>query len=120
MYETEEKRKQAGKRSSLRYDKTKKGFLVNKYAGMKYRVNNKKFKYYFGLPIMTAEQFYEWSMKNKTFHELFQNWVNSDYERRLTPSVDRVVSAEGYILNNVEWVIFSKNCARANRKTVTH
>jgi len=115
MYNTENERKVASQKSSLAYDKTIKGFLVNKFAGMKYRVNSPKKPLYFGLSIMTKDEFYKWSLGDVNFIALFREWVDSDYQLKLTPSVDRVVSSEGYILSNVEWVTFSENCARVRR-----
>lgn len=105
-------------RVKIDYNKTKRGFLVNKYAGMKYRVNSDKKKYYFNLPIASKEAFYAWSFNSKTFHELWDLWVESGYDRRFTPSVDRIVPCAGYVINNMEWVSFSKNCSRAHKSSL--
>lgn len=102
-------------RVKVNYNRTKRGFLVNKYAGMLYRVNSHKKKYYFGLPILSKEAFYEWSFNSKTFHELWDLWVDSNYDRRFTPSVDRIIPSEGYVLKNIEWISNSKNCSRAHK-----
>lgn len=48
--------------------------------------------------------------KSKTvFHELFLSWEQSNYSRKLTPSVDRIDSSKGYYLGNMEWVTHSEN-----------
>lgn len=110
-----ERRKINGNLDTKKYEKTKKGFLMRLYRNMKSRVTGvQKLKkhLYEGKSLLSRDEFYEWSENNQTFHDLFKVWEDSGYERRLTPSVDRVNSALGYELNNMEWIPFHENCRR--------
>lgn len=100
-----------------KYEKTIKGFLMRKYRNMKSRVIGvQKLKYhlYKGKEILNKDTFYEWSITNKTFNTLYNSWVTSNYERKLTPSVDRINPIEGYKLSNMEWVTHSENSRRSS------
>lgn len=113
-----EYRRANGNASSKKYEKTKKGFLVRLYSNMRNRVEGKiqkAFHLYAGLDILSRQEFYRWAFDNPDFHELFKEWEESGYERRLTPSVDRIDAREGYILINMEFVPFHENCRNIRR-----
>jgi 4-alpha-glucanotransferase len=98
-----------------KYEKTKKGFLMRLYRNMQSRVTGvQKLKkhLYEGKTLLPRNDFYEWALLNESFHTLFNDWENSQYERRLTPSVDRIDSSLGYDLGNIEFVPFHENCRR--------
>ena len=58
---------------------------------------------------MNRDLFYEWSINNEHFNELYDNWVKSEYDRKLSPSIDRINSNDGYTLNNIRWITHSEN-----------
>lgn len=98
-----------------KYEKTINGFLVRKYRNMQSRVTGiQKAKYhlYEGKDLLNRQEFYEWSKSNKTFLKLFEDWLKSNYDRRLCPSVDRINSKEGYHISNMEWITHSENSSR--------
>jgi hypothetical protein len=100
------------------YEKTVSGFLMRLYRNMKSRIlgiQYKKKHLYENKCLLSKENFYEWSKMNETFILLFNQWKESNYERRLTPSVDRINSAIGYTLENMEWVPFHVNCSRGSK-----
>lgn len=99
--------------ATQKYEKTKKGFLVRLYRNMLNRVTGRskdKRHLYYGLEILPKEEFYEWALNNPDFHSLFKEWGLSGYERRLTPSVDRIDARIGYNVLNMEFVPFHENC----------
>jgi hypothetical protein len=101
-----------------KYAKTKSGFCVRLYRNMTNRVrgiNKKARKNYMGLYILPKQEFYDWILNNQTFHELFSVWEVSGYERKLTPSVDRIDPERGYSLDNMRIVTFSENCRNTRR-----
>ena len=107
-----EQRAKDGNAYTKKYEKTKKGFLVRTYRNMKSRVTGvqeKKSHLYFGLQILPKEDFYEWSLSDKNFLELFSEWELSGYERKLSPSIDRIDSKKGYFLQNMRWITHSEN-----------
>jgi hypothetical protein len=109
-------RKRTGNAITKRYEKTKNGFLMRLYRNMKSRVSgvqSLKHHLYKGKSILDKKEFYEWSKSRPEFHELFCNWERSGYQRKLTPSVDRVNPLLGYEISNMEWVTMSVNSARS-------
>lgn len=97
------------------YEKTKKGFLVRLYRNMKSRIEGiqkQKFYLYRGKALLPKSDFYNWALKSKRFDNLFNTWKDSGFDRRLTPSVDRINPDLGYIIPNMEWVTHSENSRR--------
>ncbi len=94
------------------YNKTKKGFLVSKYSNMLGRIKGKdkrKAHLYEGMSIMPREEFYKWSLSDPEFNRLWEEWVASNFEVNLTPSIDRKVGLVGYLEWNVQWVTKREN-----------
>ena len=109
------RRRKDGNAITKKYEKTKRGFLMRLYRNMQSRVTGvQKLKahLYDGKEILTRDEFYEWTLASKTFHELWAAWEAGDHPRRLTPSVDRIDSSLGYAIENMEWVPFHENCRR--------
>lgn len=117
--EMQRKRRKLNNNADVKkYEKTKSGFLVRCYRNMKSRIlgiQSKKSHLYSGKSLLTKEEFYLWSKSNQSFHDLFVAWETSGYERRLTPSVDRIDSRFGYDIANIEWVPFYINCSRGGK-----
>jgi hypothetical protein len=110
-----EQRALNGNVHTKKYEKTEKGFLVRTYRNMLSRVNGvtkKKNHLYLGLEILDKEDFYLWSMNSFDFKYLFEKWIESNYDRKLTPSIDRIDSKKGYCFGNMQWITFSENCKR--------
>lgn len=94
------------------YEKTRKGKLVRTYRNMLSRVlgiQKKKEHLYGGLAVLDKELFYEWSLRNSDFNTLFDAWVKSGYDRKLSPSIDRKDTSVGYTLENIQWITHSEN-----------
>lgn len=115
--ERREKRKLTNNLDTHLYEKTIKGFLVRKYRNMESRIKGiqkKKFHLYKGKCLLDREEFYKWSLMSKEFDRLFKEWELSNYNQKLTPSVDRVNPSIGYELSNMEWVTNSENSRRSS------
>ena len=111
------RRVKTGNAATKKYEKTKRGFLMRLYRNMKSRitgVQSAKHHLYRGKSILPKEEFYEWAHQSEVFHKLFAAWEASEYDRKLTPSVDRVNSSDGYHVNNMEWVTHSENSRRGS------
>lgn len=120
LYAQKAYRERTGNAATKKYERTKKGKLMRNYRNMESRIKGiqwQKHHLYKGKALLSREEFYEWSMSNPDFHRLFNAWVESDYERKLSPSVDRLDSSKGYEVGNMEWVTHSENSRRgASRK----
>lgn len=107
-----EKRLQNGNLYTKRYEKTPKGFLMRTYRNMKSRVlgiQSKKAHLYLGKDLLEKDDFYSWSLKDSAFNALFTDWENSGYDRKITPSIDRIDSSLGYTMDNIRWITHSDN-----------
>jgi hypothetical protein len=62
-----------------------------------------------GKELLDKDAFYKWSLLSEDFHSLFTTWENSSYNRKLTPSIDRIDSTKGYFLDNMRWITHSEN-----------
>lgn len=105
-----------------KYEKTKKGFLVRTYRNMKSRVSGIQYlksHLYEGKCLLDKNSFYEWSLNNNDFNILFDNWQNYNYNRKMSPSIDRIDSSLGYSLENMRWITHSENSRNGalNRKS---
>ncbi len=106
-----------GKAYYAKYEKTPQGFLMRKYRNMQSRVlgiQNKKAHLYKGKYLLAREDFYEWAFASSEFWKLYKEWTEADYDRKLCPTVDRIDSSEGYLLENMEWVTHSENSRRSS------
>ena len=103
-----------------KYEKTRTQldyFVKKVYCGMRDRCtvpNSHSSKYYFGLPLLDREEFLEFSLNDEDLKKLFKEWVDSEWERKLTPSIDRIFPNLGYTINNIQWITVSENSKRAN------
>ena len=110
-----EYRDRTGNVATKKYEKTKNGFLMRLYRNMNSRINGvqkQKHHLYKGKYLLPKDVFYTWAKSSSEFHSLFANWEQSGYERKLSPSVDRIDSSRGYHLDNIEWVTHSENSRR--------
>lgn len=111
--------------STKKYEKTHKGFLMRLYRNMESRVTgvqHAKFHLYEGKSLLPRDEFYSWAMGSERFFALFKVYEDSEFSRKLAPSVDRKDSSMGYSIGNMEWVTHSENSRRGsvskNRKKI--
>jgi len=110
-----QRREETNNAVTKKYERTKKGKLMRLYRNMQSRVNGvqkAKHHLYRGKSLLSKQEFYDWALSCDEFHRLYNAWVASEYDRKLTPSVDRVDSTRGYETGNMEWVTHSENSRR--------
>lgn len=110
-------RKRTGNIVTRRYEKTPKGYIMRMYRNMKSRVTGvqkKKAHLYKNLYLLPKEDFYNWITNNPKFLELYNEYKAKNYSRKLAPSVDRVNSAIGYEIHNMEIVTHGENSRRGS------
>jgi len=109
-YLTKESKNKALANNNSKYWKTKNGKLMMTYNNMSRRVRGYvKSHLYKGLDILSREDFYKFSNKSIHFDTLYNAWVISNYDRKLSPSIDRIDTSLGYINGNIQWITHSEN-----------
>lgn len=99
---------------TLKYEKTKKGFLVRLYRNMKSRitgVQKAKHHLYAGKDLLPKEEFYAWALSHNDFHRLFSLYEASGFDKQKAPSVDRINTELGYTIQNMRWMTYKQNSA---------
>jgi len=94
------------------YEKTLSGFLMRTYRNMKSRVEGiqkNKAHLYSHCSLISKDTFYTWSISNFSFLSLFLDWKINSHDQRLTPSIDRIDTKQGYELHNMQWITHSEN-----------
>ena len=107
-----EYRKKNQNQATKKYEKTINGFLARKYRNMLSRVSGvqkHKAHLYEGKSIVNKEEFYSWAKSSFAFIELWNAYVDSCYDQKLCPTVDRIDSKLGYDLENMQWITHSEN-----------
>lgn len=107
-----ERRKRTGNATTKKYEKSPKGFLMRLYRNMQSRVTGvqkQKFHLYQGKELLDRQDFYNWSIDNAIFLEMFEIYKSSEFNRKLAPTVDRIDSSKGYSLDNMRWLTHSEN-----------
>ena len=113
-----EYRLKTGNSATKKYEKTHSGYLMRKYRNMKSRtcgIQWRKSHLYMGKELLSKEDFYNWAKNHQDFLRLFDDYVKSNYERRLAPTVDRIDSSKGYVLSNMRWLTHSENSRQTSR-----
>jgi hypothetical protein len=116
-----EHRRNTGNADTKKYERTKKGKLMRTYRNMESRcggIVTGKAHLYKGLDLLPRKDFYEWSLSDKDFNDLYDNWVKSDYCKKLSPSIDRKDTSKGYVLDNIQWITHSENSRKGAKSRV--
>jgi len=90
----------------MKYYRTLKGKITSIYFSQRNTCKNRNRK----LPEYSLEDFRKWCMGNEKFMHLYNNWVKSDFDKNLAPSIDRLDDYKTYSFDNVQVLTWSENC----------
>lgn len=102
--------KECKKIKKARYYRSKDGVIQTIYDSQKLSSKHRNHTQ----PTYSKDELYEWLMNNPLFHTLYQEWVDSDYNRDNKPSVDRINDFEAYTLENIRLCRFKDNYKKAH------
>ncbi len=94
----------------VKYQKTKKGVIGLLYNSQKKHSKTRGHR----PPEYTKQEFKDWIVSQTLFHELYDEWKQSGYIRRLKPSVDRKYDDIHYCMSNIQLMTFGENNAKPN------
>jgi len=66
------------------------------------------------LPLYSLVEFRKWLFSQNNFEYLYNNWKNNDYEKMMSPSVDRINDYKGYSLENISLTTWNENKKRSH------
>lgn len=89
-------------------------YMIKRRCTTKYRGGRKKGKQYknsyYGREYLSQSQWNTWCEQSKgTFMSLWVNWTESGWDKRKSPSIDRIDNNSGYVLGNLQWVTAEGN-----------
>jgi hypothetical protein len=93
------------------YKRTKTG-LVSRIYGSQVRSSKDRGH---DKPKYSKKDFSEWLLNNPCFENIYQNWVLSDYDTYLRPSVDRLDDYKGYSFDNIRLVTWIENKTKSHK-----
>ena len=96
-----------------RYRRTKGGWIARAYGNQTSGSKRRGLEY----PKYSSSEFKEWVLKQPNFDKLFVDWVASDFDRKLCPSVDRIDHKKPYQLDNIQLMTVSENASKGMKET---
>ena len=103
-------RKEYMKMYNEKYTRTIKGLVKKIYA---HQIRNTKQRGH-ELPKYTEEELYDWFIAENSKSCIYENWVNSNYDKELIPSIDRLINTKTYSIDNIQLVTWKRNKELAN------
>ena len=94
----------------LDYKRTKNGLIATIYDNQK---SNSRQRGY-SLPDYTMVELKRWFYLQPIQEALYSSWVDSGYEKRLRPSVDRKDDSKEYSLTNIQLMTWEQNNKKGN------
>ena len=92
------------------YKKTKEG-LIRKILVQQKRSSEKRLHI---PPKYSLDELRDWFYLQSNFNDLYNNWVSSNYDKNLTPSVDRKNDLEPYTFENIRLITWEDNCKKSH------
>ena len=87
------------------YYRSKKGLITDIYRAQRYACRLRNHAY----PTYSLLELREWVFSQTNFDSLFDNWANSNYEKSLRPSCDRLNAYKSYSFDNLRLVTWGEN-----------
>ena len=93
------------------YYRTKKGMIGKIYDNQKLTSKHRGHP----MPSYTKKELREWMYSQSKFHELYDKWKASGYDRWLKPSCDRIDDYKPYTLDNLQLMTWQENKDKGHR-----
>lgn len=103
--------KECDSKRSLEYRRTKIGLISRIYGSQKNSSKDRGYPY----PSYTRQELRDWMFSQKKFHELYDDWVASGYDKMMSPSCDRIDDYVSYTLSNIQLMTWQENKDKGHR-----
>jgi len=101
--------KNCNEKYNLKYRRTINGLCSRIYASQVLHSKNRNHS----IPEYSKNDLKEWLASQRLFYEIYDKWVESNYGKKLIPSVDRINDNEGYSIDNIQLMTWGENELRA-------
>lgn len=101
---------------SMAYSRTIKGFSAKLYQN---QVNRSKIRGH-KPPTYSRKELTEYISTDEKFQKLYKEWVDSGYEKDLSPSFDRLDETKGYSFDNIQVVTWEFNNQKQHFARYSH
>ena len=99
------------KKKQLLYRRSKMGLIAGIYNSQKRKSRERLHPE----PNYNLQQLRDWALSHPKFHILYNLWVESNYQRQLKPSFDRLDNFKPYTFDNIQIVTWKDNDDNAHR-----
>ena len=65
-------------------------------------------------PTYSVQQLKDWCLSQQKYHDLHNDWVRSNFDRMLSPSIDRINDYKTYSLNNIQLMTSGDNIRKGH------
>lgn len=66
---------------------------------------------------LDKEEFIDWCQDNmESFIEVWKDWKKSGFQRKYSPSIDRIDNEKGYYPDNMQWLSLVNNVKKYHKK----
>ena len=89
----------------IKYTRTEKWLIKKIYASQKSHSKNR----WHNPPEYSYDELFTWITLKDNFNILFKKWVDSDYNKNNTPSIDRLNDYKCYSLDNIQLTTWKEN-----------
>jgi len=103
--------KKCQRREELIYNHSIEGLITKMFNGQ--HASSKKRKQ--SLPTYNKEEFRSWLLSQENFNLLYANWIESNFNHMLIPSVDRIDCDKSYSFDNIELITWKQNLKNESR-----
>ena len=87
------------------YKRSADGLIASIYGGQRNRSKKKNYP----MPEYTMQELKKWAFDQKLFYLLYNNWTKSNFNKNLTPSIDRKDDLKPYIFDNIQLMTWKEN-----------
>ena len=85
--------------------RTKEGHIIQLYSSQRKASRLKNYD----MPNYTSKELITWCLNQPVYHKLYDNWVKSGFDKKLSPSCDRLDDYKPYSFDNLQIVTWEQN-----------